>query len=128
LQRIPPALKKQKEMIAQNELRLGNWIKVKDKNYQVIYLSENGCGYDHEEFTLFDSLEPIFITGNILQKAGFSKDDYGYKNGSLALNQYEDVYHLRLPQGTGYGRGIKYLHQLQNLYFNIAGQELTIKP
>ncbi len=116
------------QMIPQSELRLGNWIQVEEKNYRVIYLSENGCGYDHEEFVSFENIVPISITDSILVKAGFTKDDYGYKNGSLALNQYDDVFHLRLPQGTGFGRGIKYVHQLQNLYYNISGEELSVRP
>lgn len=115
-------------MIYQNELRLGNWIEVNDKKYQVIYLSENGCGYDHEEFISFDRIQPISITNSLLEKAGFHKDDYGYKNEKVALNQYEEVFHLRLPQGTGFGQGIKYLHQLQNLYFTISGQDLSVRP
>lgn len=101
---------------------------VNTSKYQVIYLSENGCGYDHEEFAGFEKLEPISITSALLEKAGFRKDDYGYSNGKLALNQYENVYHLRLPQGTGFGRGIQHLHQLQNLYFAISGEELSIRP
>ena len=115
-------------MIASNELRLGNWILVDNNKYEVVYISENGCGYDHEEFAIFDKIEPIKLTDSLLAKGGFYKDDFGYKNQHLALNQYEDVFYLRLPQGTGFGRGISYLHQLQNLYFDICGQELDIRP
>ena len=112
-------------MIQPNEIRPGNWINLNNKPCQVNHINGNGCGCD-ETFALFEDIHPILITDHLLRQTGFVKDLYGYKSRQLALNQYDDVYYLRLPQGTGFGQGIRYVHQLQNLYYDISGKEYLL--
>ncbi len=83
--------------------------------------------------TPWDRCAPIPITPEWLERLGFTKHhrgnlvlgmgyfelEFAIKNGWLYLsrNEYEDML-----------SHIKYVHQLQNLYFAITGQELTIRP
>ena len=113
-------------MIVSNELRIGNWLNVHGRPCQVTYLNNEVFGNKDEQKFAFNEAQPIAITRELLLQTGFEKDLYGFKSRQIALNQYEDVYYLRLPQGTGFGRGIRYVHQLQNLYFEISGQEYIL--
>ena len=114
-------------MIQPNEIRLGNWINVRNKPCQVSQINKAGCECTGEAFAYFEDIQPIVITDHLLQETGFVKDLFGYKSRQLALNQYDDVYYLRLPQGTGFGQGIRFVHQLQNLYLDISGTEYPVR-
>lgn len=61
-------------MIEQQELRPDSRIMVNNKNYRIVYLSNN------------EHVQPIELKEKILEKAGFKKDEYGFKNGQLSLN------------------------------------------
>lgn len=121
-------------MIKANELRLGNY-------FQTNIIQQ--VGIEHLEFLLNDKLnhsvmKPIPLTEEWLVKLGF-KSDYNQKwsknytplgeyfiqsiyfnDGKLATEIYDDwgsFYHI--------GSKIKHVHQLQNLYFALTGEELT---
>lgn len=88
-----------------------------------------------------DEIEPITLTAEWLAKMGFVWDESRYdgetrivRKGCLELHHDEDQ-----PK-TGYsialfddgniafaGHDIRYVHQLQNLYFALTGEELEIK-
>ena len=82
-----------------------------------------------------EELEPIVLTNEILQSAGFEE-----KSGLLTSKHLEN-HDLQLKfNGEYYERlaisklntvvfdlPIKYFHQLQNLYFALTGEELEIK-
>lgn len=103
-------------MINKNELRVGNWVytpkalvlsemSTSEMNdlipYKIVFISDNG----HNQF-----YEPILLTPEILEKAGF------------ALKSEVNDYVIELLNRVQ----PKYLHQLQNLYFAIVGIELEI--
>ena len=134
-----------------NELRIGNWVFLKSKQnpYQIWH------SHDIEEIAdapiNFDA-EPIPLTAEWLLKFGFVEKNLGKK---LPQNWYELKYlsneHEELitswvsilinsnslscvicdehpdEMGANTKRPIKYVHQLQNLYFALTGEELTIK-
>jgi hypothetical protein len=121
-------------MIQANELRIGNWIKhdpsyVENQNFIVsdirTYREKTVNGIE------IDDCLPIPLTEKILLKAGFIK-----KRISLTFNEFsfynedlENVY-IDLDQGqclSGICIKVKYLHQLQNLYFALTGIELQFK-
>ncbi|HEX2535173.1 MAG TPA: hypothetical protein VHK69_15615 [Chitinophagaceae bacterium] len=72
----------------------------------------------------YGELEGIALTDRLLETCGFAADAFGYASEDLSLNRYETVYHLRLPGGTGYGRAVRYLHELENLYLQLTGNLL----
>lgn len=135
-------------MIQPNELRIGNYIK--SDNGIICEVSR----IESKEFTKWDSGEdnsilckvvgtkddylncindnwkPIPITEEILLKCGFfydcDSDTYKIPDCSLQI----DLSDFYIPEAVVFGeslRYIKYLHQLQNLYFSLIGTELKIK-
>lgn len=85
-----------------------------------------------------NNIEPITITPEILEKAGFIKSDDefgGWLSKEVIREQPHTFLQLRIREdknGFYYDNTfitrIKYFHQLQNLYFAISGEELTYTP
>lgn len=108
-------------MIKANELRRGNYIVFNDSIIPVLNIA-----------TDTPDCEGVYLTHKILIACGFEK--FGryaigagsyvtYRKGKIELIQQANGYPYILPM---YEVKIKYLHQLQNLYFTLTGQELTI--
>lgn len=128
-------------MLKANELRIGNWIDC--RNF-------NGTGktirtefhLDLIKYTHF--FDPIPLTPEILEKCGFVKIDdavYGNKyfieiggskyaiyissNGNCMVG----IVYIDLPDNVyNFTWHISSLHQLQNLFFALTGEELNYKP
>ena len=135
-----------------NELRVGNLVypfinSAEVGEEEVIEILEIGehCKVKWEDDIMYryiEDLSPIPLTEEILLKCGFEKlkgkknentfmnADLNFGNPVLKLNDY-----TRLCTNGGYEYlfldgfrlPCKYLHQLQNLYFALTGNELTIK-
>lgn len=105
-------------MINASELRIGNWI-----NHDTLGVTKvAGITKDADFFA-----EPIPLTEEILQKCGFTG---GY---TLSINHGEFWYDkniLSVSYGSQVEEGrevpVKSLHQLQNLYFALTGEELNV--
>jgi len=103
------------------ELRIGNYVRY----------HHNGGFVEAPIFHLTDedvNVLPIELTPEILEKAGFVfKNGYGYKHQKLKaiLTKVADSigFHVRT---TDFTLEYQYLHQLQNLYFALTGEELDI--
>ena len=129
-------------MIA-NELRIGNLVMDrggkslqidymdKHKVYQEMFVNEISV---HPLTEYFTRIEPIPLTEEWLVKFGFDKTN------SIRLMIDISSYYLQvtasnldcliLSQDNSIStilRPIKYVHQLQNLYFALTGEELTLQ-
>ena len=111
-----------------NELRLGNYVVSNEENC----LWQKAL-YEIDRWTLakilkysIKGLEPIPLTEDWLLKFGFEKKYNEYYLGDIIICEeindfkfgydfYEDILEL------------KHVHQLQNLYHALTGEELTIK-
>jgi len=128
-------------MIQANELRIGNIIDyfgnmciVKSIKYDPAYyliVATDTNGYTQYGNNI-DAFEPIPLTEDWLLRFGFEKDSIiglyilfkiGYfkvwfdvKNNTYLIDNVRDI---KLY--------IKYVHQLQNLYFALIGEELKVK-
>jgi hypothetical protein len=115
-------------MIKANELRIGNW-------YFEFGMPRQATGlliYKLESIRIRDKIaidiSPIPLTPEILEKCGFR--EYGPFSPWLTLGSFS----WSDPAGISYEIDeesamldhIKYLHQLQNLYYAVTGEELTI--
>ncbi|MCT3817131.1 hypothetical protein HZQ56_14345 [Elizabethkingia anophelis] len=115
------------------ELRIGNYIEYNGKVITVsdIYLSTGIIA--KKEYTvngrLISDVNPLLLSDEYLSKLGFSKNKIGYtKTTSLdrliAIGFGSDSITIN---NVRFQNQIKYVHQLQNLYFALTGEELTIK-
>lgn len=131
-----------------NELRVGNWVEANSPMMQVKEITEHTVGlympgseadpflYDIEE------IRPIKLSPEILEKCGFELN----RNNELSIEINDIASHLELMSGAGgfyypsftqtpqgdeertvYFNRIQSLHQLQNLYFSLCGEELNYK-
>lgn len=131
-------------MIA-HELRLGNYINALNDNDQpiaskVIALSDGAVDIDEYGnrilfYTLNGeyapeqcSIEGIKITHDWLDNLGF---DIGWiiehNTKFICLYQEGDSFYYSADMHHHTSALIKYVHQLQNLFFALTGEELTIK-
>lgn len=78
----------------------------------------------------YHELSPIPLTPELLERAGFKKDRFGWvhiEHDRFSLYQKRDNPILAAWREHICGRPIQYLHQLQNLFFALCGQELELK-
>jgi hypothetical protein len=140
-------------MIAANELRIGNWIEAVAPmgNYYMKMYSVNFESLENNP----DSANPIPLTPELLEKCGFIKKD-PIVDSKYASTEYEldisakikgenrqlfvgTVLNINIPSHKkGYcfvshtvdnywgSNNITHLHQLQNLYFALTGEELEV--
>lgn len=89
------------------------------------------------DFENIETIKPIPLTEEWLLKLGFEKRIVNHFNIHLGNGKYFGIEHYT-PDGFEYLRWvlvgyeqteniIRYVHQLQNLYFALTGTELTIK-
>lgn len=126
-----------------NELRLGNWIYFTEDNdvfVMEIGRTEVTCGYfkDSVGFSRpYDhkSILPIPITEEWLERFGLEKVDEDYEIAindgvimSVGNNFTNNSFHVQLGMGSDWTNFIfiEYVHELQNLYFALTGEELEL--
>ena len=132
-------------MIAENELRIGNWVEHDDSwcyrgEDVTVFQWETSDWYALGECTLFlESIKPIPLTEEWLVKFGFewSVRHQAYKKARFVYvidfykehPQYENsaCFLNREHRSGDCLVCLEYVHQLQNLYFALTGQELTLK-
>lgn len=115
-----------------NELRIGNYIKTKQGVEQFTPFMMFGM-YNTEVLSVErfdDRYKPIPLTEEWILDFGLKKE----KDRSMGFNYTNNSKRFKLVRGNkGYGvknsnyYKTKYVHQLQNLYFSLTGEELTIK-
>jgi hypothetical protein len=71
---------------------------------------------------LEEEAKPIPLTEEWLVKFGFE----GWDKGDYTMN-LSNANFYKLPIWQPLAKNIKHVHQLQNLYFALTGEELTIK-
>lgn len=126
------------------ELRIGNYVECVDGIDQISEIRETGVKLlkfnAHEPENLihyFDWIKPLPITQEWLERFGFVYDN---DEDELILDDKLGVSLMCAHDSIVYYKGnleplwvdvllnIEYVHQLQNLYFALTGNELTIQP
>ena len=146
-------------MITANELRIGNLISWNPKllnpditltamNVEVAAIQQDQIGYSspnfehrvepfedalmQEEMTYktLASFEPIPITAEILEKAGFQKDKHlfttYFETDGLRLKVADESFQPVCGKEP-FGHPIQYVHRLQNVYYCLTGKELDMR-
>jgi len=119
-----------------SELRIGNWYL--STKFQTPVICEMGDFYEiymradgSSEYTVDDIFEPLPLTEEWLLKFGFEKiGGYLWDCKKLGENRFLNnpfsPTHFEV-RGFIPKSHIQYVHQLQNLYFALTGEELIIK-
>jgi hypothetical protein len=105
-------------MIKANELRIGNCINNGKQNIRVSATTFN---------TDISQYNPIPLTEEWLLKFGFEVYKFDHKKNQYRFKDRLIVIRDDLFCDYGTGVIINHVHQLQNLYFCLCGEELTIK-
>lgn len=117
------------------DLRIGNWVEEPVLGLVKVHELLNSFAGLMKETTLFsinyENINPILITEEILLKCGFDLIGTSYFIKSLPIiyfsKPYVEAEHLLGKANCGDKlTSVKYLHQLQNLYFALTGQELEV--
>ena len=115
-----------------SELRIGNWVTDGFGNCVEVtgIISENNTsGYKTE------TLKPIPITEKLLIQCGFKDYHFSYSDNCILLqsgviskedNRYFVYSGLGGADSYGFEVKLEYLHQLQNLYHALTGEELPV--
>lgn len=136
-----------------SELRIGNYVGINNPNayfhlkgllFKVININRNE-NYSitveselYEEYNQFIKfIDPILLTVDMLIVFGFrikfvtDPQEFNplreYTLGQFKLFKFTDDKNFFYSSGKGFHTDIKYLHQLQNLYFSLTGIELELK-
>lgn len=108
-------------MIDIREIRIGNVVtKVTEQNGEKFY---EPLVWDIQCYIAYwpeGSLQPIELTPLILEGAGI-KDDYVKIQGFIMSGDYH-----RIATAREINLVPKYLHQLQNIWFDLTGEELPV--
>jgi len=108
------------------ELRMGNLVHGNPYNGLITVFSNNKCVIKHKSGIarfLIEDLEPIPLTEEWLLKFGFEIKQSRFGNEYLGkINLYTTSDKNIVFCYDGYLKGIKYVHQLQNLYFALTGK------
>jgi hypothetical protein len=122
-----------------SELRIGNYILFSEDNtiFEVGSIEEKGYTVQNEEETTWIEayqFEPITLTKKWLLKFGFEINRQTKENNNIwrcnctqGNFDIEQIIGFFLWDNNSYSPKIEYIHQLQNLYFALTGEELTIK-
>ena len=140
-------------MIRPEELRIGNYFLTDERELAILtgmsplgHLvrcdTEDGCELLHDIVKYDGSIdkgweveskycEPIPITEGILLRCGFENPAYSFIGEIFHLTEWDD-YPLNWCVAMNKNNAIvvhklKYLHQLQNLFFALTGKELEMK-
>ena len=118
-------------MIKANELRIGNWvIGHEDEALQLESISPFELGIFNFRWEWLKYIKLIPLTEEILLKCGAVKKDkyFEFKETLLRLTFNNGLWHCSIGDDKhGFMfRFIKYLHQLQNLYFALTADELEV--
>lgn len=135
-------------MIAAQEVRIGNWVTYEGKAYRIHAISEELPFLDTIEFGIgvvgWKDLEGIPLTEESLLDLGFEKtDDYGDQFYYALKNHGQRHYYICfdhddisfwlsvLGSCTSLiydAENFQFVHQLQNLFHSLTGQELVFNP
>ncbi len=125
------------------EVRIGNHFKCHDLPITVCEIKQDGfvCTYNDKLYFNMGDCEPIKLDNDILIKCGFEKhkNSNEYWNYWVLKNGWHISEWIQPNQMAGFEEQgvcywgeefnpVKYLHQLQNLFYALTNTEIEYKP
>lgn len=116
-----------------NELRIGNWVRFKHLLCFIITIKQDNCEIQSSRLVVnssYDFIEPIPLTPEILEKCGFEKGGiyFYFSKFRVVKIANSDNWLILLSNHYQHICRLQHLHQLQNLYYALTGEELNFKP
>ena len=117
------------------EFRIGNLVEYDGRVFEIDSVSEVLPTLNTIEFGIgvvdWNNLKPIPLNEDWLVRFGFEKPAHSWNGDKFHLSEW-DSYPLNWcvamnKNGAVLVEKLKYVHQLQNLYFALTGTELTLK-
>lgn len=106
------------------ELRIGNYVKVGERIVKVNSITQHKIGYSlnscRESYARSREVEPIRINGEILAHVSFG--EFGFINNFVVVQYEYGKIEIMFPV---LGKKFIYLHELQNIYQLLTGDELA---
>jgi|688.fasta_scaffold250878_3 hypothetical protein len=116
-------------MIKANELRIGNFVDWNGEVGIVSQLWEKDIFFKCGETDLYDAINPIPLTEEWFGKFGYYNENRPnhFIKDEMTIDEHTfwDCNGMFIEDKNGVR--IRYVHQLQNLYFALKQRELTIK-
>jgi hypothetical protein len=118
-----------------NEMRIGNLVKLLEGTvFTISSIEQKGFTVQNKEETTWieaEEFEPIPLTEELLLKFGFKKTMQWTFSKELVSNLNLVYYLGEKGWSIGYKNysdfsNLKYVHQLQNLWFSLTGKELQL--
>ena len=118
-----------------SDLRIGNLIQFGNKFKKVVEIIEDAFYVLYKDGTTLKNtwadLKPIPLTEKRLLDFGFIIDETYVSEENPFLDYIKDEVRISMPYfsfeyGDGAFMELKYVHQLQNLYFALTQRELTV--
>ena len=114
-----------------NELRLGNLVDLGNRIAKITEIYPLACmvaDLEQTQDTLesYERVTGIPLTEEWLLKFGFviNTKDLNFWNHKICIHALDNKFYVLQEQGRVY---LDYIHQLQNLYWCLCGEELIIK-
>ena len=120
-----------------SDLRIGNWVRP-SKEHWTYRESVNDFQWDESDWyglgectMSLEAINPIPLTEEWLLKLvfiNFKNESELYQCGFLSIDKDKDEFYYQAIKNHYQERAIRidYVHQLQNLYFALTNEELTI--
>ena len=125
-------------MIKENELRIGNLVECsgdvsKITSIHSVFTSTNKYAADllinndiYVQSALLDDINPIPLTHDWIRKLGFNTNPSGWSKSGFWLLRHKGEFVFGIQARLVSYKAIKHVHQLQNLYFAVLCEELTL--
>ena len=121
-------------MINAKEIRIGNLVeyRITDKLderkewWEVSEIDADDIHWLSKVDTKDEDFRAIPITEEWLLKFDFKRFPWGLVKDNLLFKDDLKCSYLILQVGNGFEVKVKYVHELQNLYFALTGSELTV--
>lgn len=122
------------QMIKPEELMIGNLVMYEQTTHIVTeirkdtvcsrWINQSLEELDYE--CSFEELKPILITEEIIKKFGFQWKNHGLRKDNFVIREYGDGFAVFLSmESFNFKIDIEYVHQLQNLYFNLTNRSFS---
>jgi len=123
-----------------SELMIGNWVNFAEENvlFQIVEIDSEGLTVENKSdktWIELETFEPIPLTEEWLAKFGFVKSEekfnyferVTYNNYTLEANKRIISFSIDKYKCLDCSHDhVKYVHQLQNLYFALTGEQLKL--